>query len=100
MSEFQAIGKVTSMNLEYKTKQSGETIPICEIELEVPYNGTPDVLRITAFYDKAEKTAGEVEVGDWVLVRGRLKGAKGGATNSHSTSLWLSFIEKAKEVPQ
>lgn len=100
MSEFQVVGKIISINLEYKTKQTGDTIPVCEIEIEVHYNGVPDALKITAFYDKAEKTAADVEVGDWVIARGRIKGAKGGAMNSHSTSLWLSFIEKAREVPQ
>ncbi len=68
-NEFRVFGRVKNVDFDYKRKGDTETIPVLELELEVPYNGAPDVVKVTAFYDKAERAAEEVEAGTYCSQR-------------------------------
>ncbi len=103
-NEFRLFGRVKNVDFDYKRKGDTETIPVLELELEVPYNGAPDVVRVTAFYDKAERAAEEVEAGDWIVARGRIKSSKGQYKDkiTFNTDFWASYIEKVQtaEIPE
>jgi len=96
LNEFRVIGTVQTITLNYRQKTDKSTVPVCEIELEVPNGPPPDIMKAVAFYDKAEEIAANIAEGDIVLVKGRLKCTKTSyqGKTAYNTEIWANDVQK------